>query len=205
MLYKYPRTYHLNWSEGITNDDKVLTNTKHFEGQIVSVTEKMDGENTTLYTNHIHARSLDSSNHISRDWVKSFWGSIRKDIPESWRICGENLFAEHSLAYKSLPSYFLGFSLWINEVCQSREETLLVFNLLGITPVPELYLGPWDENLIKGLYKEGMEGYVVRNINAFNINDFKYNVAKFVRKNHVQTDNHWMYKEVKQNGLRGTN
>jgi hypothetical protein len=35
MLYQYPSTYHLPWSENIIREDKVLTNTAHFQGQNV--------------------------------------------------------------------------------------------------------------------------------------------------------------------------
>ena len=81
---KYPRTPHLPWSLGASSDDKVLPSVGHFEGRQVIVTEKMDGENTTLYRDHIHARSLDSKGGEDRAWVKQFWASIRGEIPEGW-------------------------------------------------------------------------------------------------------------------------
>lgn len=49
---KYPRTYHLPWSPGATDDDRVLTDEEleaNFSGRMVVATEKMDGENTTMY------------------------------------------------------------------------------------------------------------------------------------------------------------
>ena len=58
--YKYPRTPHLPWSPGKTNDDKVLKDTSHFLGKEIVMSLKMDGEATTLYNNHMHARSIDS-------------------------------------------------------------------------------------------------------------------------------------------------
>lgn len=67
---KYPRTYHLPWSKSCTDDDKVLQNINHFIGKEVIVTEKLDGENTSCYKDHIHARSIDSNNHPSRNWLK---------------------------------------------------------------------------------------------------------------------------------------
>ena len=36
-----------------------------------------------------------------------------------------------------------------------------------------------------------VEGFVVRNVDSFAYEDFSKNVAKYVRKNHVQTDEHW--------------
>lgn len=45
------------------------------------------------------------------------------------------------------------------------------------------------------------EGYVMRPADAFKLDDFNNNVVKWVRPNHVQTDEHWMNKEVEVNGL----
>ncbi len=41
---KYPRTFHLPWSPGLTKDDKRIENLDGFIGREVVVTEKMDGE-----------------------------------------------------------------------------------------------------------------------------------------------------------------
>ena len=81
-------------------------------GREVVVTEKLDGENTTMYTDYIHARSLDSHHHPSRDWVKQLHGEIGYKIPVGWRVCGENMYARHSIVYYDLTTYFYGFSIW---------------------------------------------------------------------------------------------
>src|SRR3972149_10844087 len=99
MLYKYPRTRHLPWSPGKSRDDLVMLDDLLFVGQRVIVTEKMDGENTTLYRDTLHARSLDSRDHISRHWLKNYWSGLRYAIPENMRICGEYLYAKHSIKY----------------------------------------------------------------------------------------------------------
>ena len=84
----------------------------------------MDGENTSLYQNAYHARSVESRGHPSRSRVKSFHAQIQGDIPSGWRICGENLYATHSIKYENLKSYFLGFSVWNEQnMCLSWEET----------------------------------------------------------------------------------
>jgi hypothetical protein len=203
---KYQRTYHVPWSLGITDDDRVLKDMSFFEGKYVVVTEKGDGENTTLYQDHIHARSIDSINHPSRNWVKGLWGKISYLIPKHWRVCGENMYAVHSIAYQNLPSYFLGFSIWDEtNTALSWSDTLEYFDLLGISPVKELYRGIYDEKAIRALYrdadKDSVEGYVIRLEDAFHYRDFRRSVAKFVRKGHVQTDEHWMNGEIKANGL----
>ena len=94
-LVKYPRTYHLPFSKNMNEDDRMLSSMDSFKDKRVVVTVKMDGENTTMYNDYIHARSLDSQSNITRSWVKNFWSNIKSDIPAGYRICGENLFAKH--------------------------------------------------------------------------------------------------------------
>jgi hypothetical protein len=206
---KYPRTYHLPWSPGRGADDRVLTSLANLaEGEVVA-TEKMDGENTTLYADHTHARSLDSRSHPARDWLKQYWSGFARDIPPGWRICGENLYARHSLAYTALPSYFLGFSIW-NErnVALSWDETLEWFSLLRIEPVPLLYRGAFDESRLRALSwpapSLAREGYVVRVAGEIPYGAFRRSVAKFVRAGHVQTSEHWMHREIERNTLAKT-
>lgn len=106
--YKYPRTFHLPWSPGATNDDKVLSTDEHFIGKEVVVTIKMDGENISMYHKGIHARSMNSANHPSRTFVKRIWANkVMGIIGENVRVCGENLYAKHSIHYKNLEDYFL--------------------------------------------------------------------------------------------------
>lgn len=205
-LIKYPRTPHLPWSPGATNDDRMLANVEHFIGKQVVVSVKMDGENTTMYQHHIHARSLDSKHHVSRDWVKKVWSEIRHDIPDGWRICGENLYAVHSIEYHALPSYFMVFSIWDQDRCLSYQETKEWTALLGLHMVPELYIGVWDEAAIRSLYTpnyagDDMEGYVVRVQGSFSLNQFDRSLAKFVRRGHVQTDQHWSHQQIRPNGI----
>ena len=117
--YKYPRTPHLSFSPGVGKDDlkhdcdreAYPKGNRLFVNCQVVVTEKLDGENTTLYRDYIHARSLDSRHHPSRAWVKALQASIGHDIPQGWRICGENLYARHSIVYENLSSYFYLFSI----------------------------------------------------------------------------------------------
>ncbi|OBZ18123.1 2'-5' RNA ligase [Bacillus sp. FJAT-27264] len=208
MKVKYPKTMHLPWSRGYTDDDKILRNTEHFKGREVVITEKMDGENTTMYSHSIHARSLDSKDHPSRHFVKTLHGGIKYLIPEGYRLCGENVYAKHSLCYSALPSYFMLFSVWDHSnQCLSWEETEAWAERLGLVTVPVLYKGIWSEEVAKACYTKQsncggeQEGYVVRLADAFAYEDFKYSVAKFVRKNHVQTDDHWLSKPVEPNLL----
>jgi hypothetical protein len=186
----------------------MLTTTAHFDGKIVVVTEKLDGENCTIGRTYTHARSLDSLHHPSRAWVKGLQAQIGPDIPEGWRLCGENLFAKHSIGYEDLPSYFMLFSIWNgNNVCLSWDETEDWATLLGVKTVPVLYKGPWDPDKIADIfekYSKGktVEGYVVRMAGSFPFGSFDQNIAKFVRAGHVQTGPHWMQQKMVPNKLK---
>ena len=204
---KYPRTHHLPWSPGMHDDDRIIPDLSVFEGRNVVVTEKMDGENTTMYCDHIHARSVDSKGGEDRAWVKQFWSSISHDIPKGWRICGENLWSKHSIAYDSLESYFYGFSIWNDKnICLSWEETLEYFKYFNIVPVPVLWEGIWDEKVLHKIENElntdTQEGYVVRVTDKFSYGDFSKSVTKYVRKDHIKTTPHWRYgSQLIKNGL----
>lgn len=205
---KYPRTSHLPWSPGRTDDDRSIPTLEYLEAaDEIVVTEKLDGENTTMYSDYIHARSLDSRHHPSRNWVKNFHATIKHDIPDGWRLCGENLYAVHSIAYSGLDSYFKLFSVWnAANQCLSWDETVEWAELLGCATVPVLYRGRWDKQLLTRMAETidttKQEGYVVRTAAAFNYLDFPTRVGKFVRANHVHTHGHWMREQMTVNGLR---
>ncbi|WNO10849.1 RNA ligase family protein [Teredinibacter sp. KSP-S5-2] len=205
--FKYPRTPHLPWSPGWTHDDIRASSAGVFGGKEVVVTEKLDGENTTMYCDHIHARSIDSRNHSSRNWVKRLHAQIQYQIPEGWRLCGENVYAKHSIHYDSLSTYFYVFSIWdSNNTCLSWSETMEWCDLLGLVTPKVFYKGVWDEDLVKSIQVDTneCEGYVVRLVDAFPYREFGSSVAKWVRTNHVKTDQHWMHGDVVPNKLAGS-
>lgn len=202
---KYPRTPHLPWSPGRGSNDIYLLDDAIFGGKQVIVTEKMDGENTSIYRNGIHARSLDDKNyHPSRTWVKKLQAEIGYQLPAHFRICGENLYAVHSLPYEKLPTYFMVFSMWSGTKCLSWDETLRWCEKLNLQTVPVLYEGEFSRKVIESLSVDTStsEGYVVRNRDSFHYEDFAKNVAKWVRKDHiVDGSGHWMSRKVVPNGL----
>lgn len=221
LYAKYGRTFHLPWSPGAHDDDKTLNDASQFCGKRVIITKKMDGENTSAYSDgHVHARSIDSKGGEDRAWVKQFLvNNVCFNLPEGWRVCGENLWAEHSIHYYDLPSYFMGFSIWDERnICLSWDETLEYFKLLGITPVPVLYDGLWEDlvdhnsgkvakihEIERSMDFKQDEGYVIRVADSFKYSDFKSSIAKFVRVGHVQSSHHWRHKRIVQNSLEGFN
>jgi hypothetical protein len=73
--------------------------------------------------------------------------------------------------------------------------------------VPILYEGVWDEEAIKSCYtgisRFGgvQEGYVVRYDGMIFKSEFQKQVAKYVRRGHVQTSEHWLYQKIVKNKL----
>lgn len=207
---KYPRTWHLPWSPGNQSGDKKHKSVKQFVGKHVVVTAKMDGENTTMYNDYVHARSVDSRNHPSRNWVRQLHAQIGWQLPDGWRLCGENLFARHSIHYHHLPSWFMVFNIWNEEnTALSWTETIEWVKMLELNPVEVLYDGVWNEDVIRGLWtaernQDQMEGYVVRLVGPIRYRDWTASTAKYVRHDHVQTDSHWMESAVIRNELVAT-
>ncbi|MER5813225.1 RNA ligase family protein [Streptomyces sp. NPDC002033] len=203
MRTHYPRTAHLPWSPGATPDDVRVSGPSALAGREVVVTEKLDGENTTLYADGLHARSLDSGHHPSRAWVKGLQGRIGAGIPAGVRVCGENLYARHSLGYEELDSWFYGFSVWEGDHCLDWDRTVRFLGRLGIPAPRVLWRGVYDERALRRLRVDTsrQEGYVVRTVAGFRREDFGRYVAKWVRGGHVRTDTHWMYAPVVPNGL----
>lgn len=224
---KYPRTMNFPWSESNSSDDVWWKDARFLEGQEVVMTEKMDGECTTIYPDgHVHARSVDTDRHPSRSWVKQLAAKVCYEMPVGWRLCGENLYAYHSIFYTDLPSYFLVFGIYDGDNrCLPWSEVEEICALLDLHTVPVIYKGPWDEVKVRSLWAgKGAyptfessvlnpkfpedfrpceaEGYVVRLAGGFPYERFATSCAKYVRANHVKTDQHWMERPVVPNLLK---
>jgi len=200
---KYPRTPHLPWSPGKTNDDRVASQEcieQLSDGRELVVTEKMDGGNLTFYKGAFHGRSLDSGTHAWDTRARALWAEVQDSIPEDWRISGESMWARRSIAYENLPSIFLVFHIWdeFNNAL-SWDSVKEYSELLDLVTVPEIYRGHDFDDAIEAWSKahnsETSEGFVVRTAGSFSYEDFSLNVAKFVREDHIQTRADWRYRD----------
>nr|WP_245460656.1 RNA ligase family protein [Rhizobium leguminosarum] len=121
------------------------------------------------------------------------------------RIVGENLYAQHSIGYDDLPSYFLGFAWISDDEVQSWDLTLARFEELGIDPVSTLYRGPYKaglfEDIAASLDRTKQEGFVVRITDGFLEAEMPVRMGKYVRDNHIQSETHWMQSELIPNRL----
>lgn len=222
--YKYPRTFHLPYSPKRGSDDKVLIDDSDFEGKHVVVMEKMDGENTTIYANHLHARSLDSTKDESHRWLERFRNFITPQLNQlssfdnNWRICGENLFYKHTVFYQDLESVFLGYSIWLEDKSENEgkneslswQATLSIFDKIGISYPTLIYEGIYDKKAILEYFEEykvkknrQVEGFVIRLKDSFLYEDFSKSVAKYVCDDfEITSSKHWRYEAKTLNQLR---
>ena len=205
---KYPRTYHLPFSPGSTNDDKKLKEGwfKNYIGQEIVITEKLDGSNTGMTRFEVYSRSAATGTRNSWDinlWDKDglFW-KIKDFISENEEIYGENLYGEHSIHYNKLTDYFHLFAVNDGVNWYSWDDVKMMADIMNIPHVPELYRGIFYKEqdcvdkvleLVKqpSVYGDQREGIVMRLTSSFKIEDFPKYVCKWVRPNHVQTDEHW--------------
>ena len=216
MSAKYPRTAHLPWSPGGTNDDRRLKSVDHFLGQSLVVTEKLDGSNLCMTSEAIFARSHSGPpSHPSFDPAKAVWASGRHLLVENHSYFGEWCFAVHSIEYETLPSYFHLFGIrddtlgrwlsWDAVDFLAREPGFstvpVLAKLLANTskelqdPIEKLAQEP-------SVYGPTREGIVVRVAREFGDDQFSLQCAKWVRANHVQTDDHWKHQEIRKQGLK---
>lgn len=206
---KYPRTFHLPYSPGTQSDDKKLKSDSHFHNKEIVLTLKMDGENANLTNERYWARSVDSRDHVSRNWMQNLWNMLKYDIPAGMRICGENLYAKHAIYYDALPSYFLVFNIWQDNVALSWDETEYWCSLFDLKHVPVLYRGIYNRETIESLafskekvYGGDREGGVIRLVDEIAFEDWPNKAAKIVRAGHVQPNSkHWFSQPVIPNKM----
>ena len=195
-LKKYPRTPHLPASPGATADD-VHSDWDAFTADEIVVTLKMDGENTTLHTGGMYARSATGRSRPWQSQMRALAATICPDIPSGWLICGENLTVTHSIEYVRPVPPFVVFSGWDGDRCLPWDDTMRVADMLGCPVVPVIYAGPRislaeiHRRFTSVTDTENDEGYVVRNAGGFHRSEFAANVAKWVRPGHVRTGKNW--------------
>ncbi len=217
---KYARTFHLPWSPGGTHEDKRAASVSQLLNVPIVISEKMDGSNTSLEHDGCYARThAGAPTHPSFDGLKALHASVKWAIPTNLQIFGEWCFARHSIAYDALPGYFLMFG--IRALLEAPEDNFWYTwqevedwaNQLALSTVPILFKGQVSsEKELKDLTEElayqssacgGVrEGVVVRVAGSFADAQFGTCMAKWVRKDHVQTSEHWKDQEIVRNKLK---
>lgn len=205
---KYPRTYHLPFSPEVHNDDKIIYNhcLKNFIGTEVVITEKLDGQNQTFKGHSgVYARSHAVETQLPWDtYVKQYYyNNLHLIDPNVWYIF-ENMFAIHSIDYEKLDHYIHMFATYFEdiEMWGSWDEVEQYAKSINVPYTPVLFRGifkniqeieKWMNIYIKepSAYGSEREGFVIRITDRIPAKDFSFYMAKYVRKGHIQTDEHW--------------
>ena len=203
-MSKYNRTYHLPWSPGATSDDKISTDVENLVGTEIVITEKLDGENTGMTDKGVYARShaAFTTSPWSREVRLLHKMKVEDQLGEGVFLFGENMEGVHSIEYTNLDSYFYIFGVRDNNIWIPWQQVEEYSYLLDIPTVPVLFKGVVNsvkelKSLVDDLVSKqselggDIEGVVVRSAGMFHNDDFAENVMKWVRKDHVQTDEHW--------------
>lgn len=206
---KYPRTFHLPYSPGSTKDDKKLQGNwfSYFNWKEIVITEKLDGENTAMTEFDVYARSHAAPTRSP--WSLNLWDpngglfwDLKQYIGHDETIYGENLYGEHSIHYDKLNSYWHMFAVNNGENWYSWNDVETMAKIMNVPTVPVLWRGVVSSEMeLKTLvdyyvmqpsvYGPTREGVVIRIADEFPIDEFSHYVCKWVRPNHVQTDEHW--------------
>ena len=227
---KYPRTKHLMWSPEIHSDDKTTTPQELEEkiiGKNIIITQKMDGSNVGFDKHRLWSRSHSTPIHPSFDLIKAGHNIIKYSIHDQYEIFGEWLYAVHSIKYDHLTSYFKMFNVldketnsWLDWESISLIAECVVFE--GFKSVSIIHSSDFREIMVPVLYqgtfeslhelekettdyfdyvvnKQHGEGLVIRLADSFPVDSFS--LFKMVRKGHVQTDEHWMFKSIEKQTL----
>lgn len=204
---KYPSTPHWPWSEKVHREDTLHDNPEFFVGKKVIITEKLDGGNTCLWNGDVYARSVSSP--ADEPWfamVKKHhaWKTNKRDL-RNIAIYGEDLYGVHSIEYDPLreSETFRIFAVREdNRFCSWARTSIVAHNVLNVLTVPVLAEGDFGSvEEITDFFRRELkqpsalggerEGFVMRIAGAFHADAFQEHVCKYVRPNHVQTDEHW--------------
>ncbi|GCF10683.1 RNA ligase family protein [Dictyobacter arantiisoli] len=125
MLYKYPRTPHVEGS-GIQRGDEDLRMLplRELPGHYVVVEEKVDGANSALSFTEDGQLLLQSRGHylsggprevqfqLLKSWAHSHSAAFWDVLMDRYILYGEWLYAKHTVFYTALPHYFLEFDIY---------------------------------------------------------------------------------------------
>ncbi len=204
MIPKYPSTPYWPFSPSVGRGDTLHPDPRRFVGKRVVVTEKLDGGNTLLHQGEVYARS--TSAPCKAKWMAMVkkhhaWKVRERDI----YLYGEDIYGVHSITYGPIPEHetFHAFALRYGDVgFASFEEIESYARHAEIPVVPVLFEGCFASlsdlrGFVERAHAESSvlggarEGIVLRLAEGFPVSEFKKNVCKSVRVDHVQTDEHW--------------
>lgn len=224
--FKFPHTPHLTWlAPGAPRADKVLTpaELRRFLAYPVVVEEKLDGANVGISFDQTKTPVVKNRGTVlgpgSHPQFQPLWPWLAEHQEVLCRALGSELilfgewcFAVHSIRYRDLPSYFMGFDIYDIEArkfwsATRRDQWAAP---LDIFTVPSVTRGSFSLNQLEDLVRslrsrfgnEAAEGIYVRQDGE----DWLTDRAKLVRPEFLQTiEEHWMNHKLQKNQLAGAN
>lgn len=182
---KFPRTPHITGSKATDDDIFVRFSPDFLASTQFVATEKMDGSNITIDRNGAYASNGGTP---SADWfypARDTYHRIGHLIDDGITIAGELLTWRKCIPYDSLPGEFMVFSVIDGETVLPWNDVVEYAQLLELPVVNVLAQGSYEDVIATSMRKLNtrervMEGFVMRNQDAFSIGDYADNVAKFV-------------------------
>jgi len=202
---KYPSSPHWVSSPEVHRDDSTHQNPERFIGVEVGISEKLDGGNTCLSQGEAYARS--TGQPATQGWfamVKKHHAWKTMNVPSNIHTYGEDLYGIHSIEYDPIKEdeTYRVFNVREDDMWMSLDERTAFAEQHGFLTVPLLFRGTfrsvreitqWFEEHLRQPSALGpaREGFVMQLTDRFHNDNFADVVAKYVRKGHVQTDEHW--------------
>ncbi len=220
MFFKFPHTPHLIWlGKTPCREDKVFSGeeARVFIDGVVTVEEKVDGANIGFSLDDSGVLRVQSrGNYLARGshpqfqplwpWLETRRLALIQALQSDLMLFGEWCFAIHSVPYKRLPDWFLGFDVYDRAAGRfwSNDRRDRWLERLGLVPVSLLAKGRMSMDQLLTLmttsrFNEGpMEGIYVRRDQG----DWLEARAKIVRPEFVEgIDEHWSEQTLKKNAL----
>lgn len=183
-------------------DITVEDNHNFFANNILVHNCALKGSEGVMARSHGQETSCSSFNYIKN---VHYYPNMQDIIDQNLIVCGENLFAIHSIEYSNLQDFF-----YVYHIVDGNSNTFIDYDDMvqwatthNMLVVPEVYRGTipslqWLEKFMADELKKPSnlggvkEGFVVRVKSAFPVEDFSKHVFKYVRKGHVATpEKHW--------------
>ena len=230
-FHKYPRTPHLDWSKG-TSDDKRLgpkESARMLADDSLIVEEKLDGTNVGLHIAdgvlilQCRGHEITAGMHPQYDLFKQ-WATAKRTVfeemlGERFLIYGEWLYARHSIFYQQLPHYFFEFDIFdkLEKCFLNLGERLKMLSGTGIHTVPIVHRGKTTPKQLRSLVGQSQFESQLTNPSSGRSDDLMEGLylrtekngvvtarAKFVRPEFtqcVQQSNHWQQETMVPNEL----
>lgn len=211
VFRKFPRTKHFPFSPGGTRDDHRHKDIKKFLGESVTITEKLDGSNVALTREGVYSRGGLAS-HSSFNPLKAIHSTIKEVIPKNHIVYAEWCYAIHSIIYPEIknPLNLINVYNLEDDYFYGYDYTFQIAKHLGAEVVPLLFeikekevqnLDVFKEMIntyakAPSVYGPDREGIVASPKFNCSWEYYKNFTAKWVRADHVQTDEHWRNQPV---------